>query len=49
MTADAEAEKQGGDDVTGLNTAATATATATAMDRQAPTTDESALQAEVSH
>ncbi|KAH7244432.1 S-adenosyl-L-methionine-dependent methyltransferase [Fusarium redolens] len=49
MTADAEAEKQGGDDVAGLITAATATATATATDRQAPTTDESALQAESEH
>ncbi|KAF5250221.1 hypothetical protein FOXYS1_14924 [Fusarium oxysporum] len=45
MTADTEPEKkQGGDDVADLKTAATATVTE--GDRQAPTTDESALQAE---
>ncbi|ENH74485.1 hypothetical protein FOC1_g10009903 [Fusarium oxysporum f. sp. cubense race 1] len=45
MTADTEPEKkQGGDDVADLKTAATSTVTE--GDRQAPTTDESALQAE---
>ncbi|RKL23035.1 hypothetical protein BFJ68_g1241 [Fusarium oxysporum] len=46
MTDDTEPEKkQGGDDVADLKTAATSTVTE--GDRQAPTTDESALQAEV--
>ncbi|KAF5541138.1 methyltransferase [Fusarium napiforme] len=44
MTADKEAEKQAGDDVSDLKIAVTATVTE--GDRQAPTTHESALQAE---
>ncbi|KAF5614170.1 methyltransferase [Fusarium subglutinans] len=43
MTADTQAEKQAGDDVADLKTAVTE------GDRQAPTTDESALQAESEH
>ncbi|KAI1033102.1 hypothetical protein LB504_006286 [Fusarium proliferatum] len=44
MTTDTEAEKQAGDDAKDLKTATTATVTE--AERHAPTTDESALQAE---
>ncbi|KAF5581685.1 methyltransferase [Fusarium pseudoanthophilum] len=44
MTVDTEAEKQAGDDIADPKT--TVTATVTEGDRQAPTTDETALQAE---
>jgi hypothetical protein len=45
MTADTEAKKQAGNDGADLKT--TVTATVAEGDKQAPTTDERALQAEV--
>jgi len=45
MTTDTEAEKQAGDDAADLKTAVTTSVTE--AERHAPTTDESALQAEV--
>lgn len=45
MTTDTEAEKQAGDDAADLKTAVTPSVTE--AERHAPTTDESALQAEV--
>ena len=48
MTATAEADRPVVDESADLKTAATATATGTATERHAPTTEESDLQAEVS-